>query len=95
MSFDEQHDPLEDAMKFIDKQTKQLENWREMGLMLWCQFAHYRDAEGRDRYSNMALSALEDLEDALLRLNLIDKRGQPIAAFVNPNAGKIEVGGEK
>jgi hypothetical protein len=50
-------------------------NWRQLGLELWAQFAAYdRPAT---KYSNMALSVLEDLEHCLESIGLIDAQGVP------------------
>lgn len=61
---------------------KQLENavnwWRNFGLDVWMQWASYQDVKGKTRYSNMCLSTLEEVEDALQRLGMIDKKGRPV-----------------
>lgn len=54
-----------------------IKNWREQGLSLWAQFAHYHEMGGTEKYSNMSLSTLENLEQALESLGLINDKGVP------------------
>lgn len=53
-------------------------NEQELLLDCWCQFASYQERDGVQKYSNMALSTLEGLEDYLQEKGLIDSNGVPI-----------------
>lgn len=68
-------------MKVEDMSVEQLRNavtwWRTFGVSVWEQYASYNDMKGKVRYSNMCLSVLEDLEEALRKLDLINKNGKP------------------
>lgn len=82
------HIRAEKAEAALKAKDSIIQNWREQGLSLWDQFAHYRTPEGVDKYSNMALSALEDLENALESLGLIDNNGVPQWDAISPSPDK-------